>query len=142
MNFTAFWIYDFIKTYFAEVTTLSQESIFARVAENNRDKIFSKLLADLVYDNLPKSPKKAFFKKCELRPFVSSQLILYRYKKLTSSRKSFLFSHIEQINYLSYHLNNISICARAFVVLAGLEPTTIEIPVRVSSQAPNLQGRR
>ena len=78
MNFTAFWIYDFIKAYFAEVTTLSQELIFAQIMENNRDGIISKLLVDARCDNLPKSPKKSFLKKCGLRPFVSSQPICLR----------------------------------------------------------------
>ena len=59
-NFTAFWIYDFIKTWFAEGTTLSQELIFARIAENNRDGIFSKFLLNAGCDNLPKSPKNHF----------------------------------------------------------------------------------
>ena len=37
LNFTAFWIHVFIKTCFAEVATLSQKLIFARIAENNRE---------------------------------------------------------------------------------------------------------
>ena len=57
LNFIVFWMYDFIKTYFAEVTTLSQELIFARMTENNRDGIFSKLVVDAGSDNIPKSPK-------------------------------------------------------------------------------------
>ena len=57
------------------VTTLSQKLIIARIAESNRDGIFSKLLVDAGYDNVPKSPKKRFLKKCGLRPFVSSQSI-------------------------------------------------------------------
>jgi len=60
LNFTAFWIYDFIKTGFAEVTTLSRELIFARMAENNRDGFFSKLLVDAERDNLPKSQRNHF----------------------------------------------------------------------------------
>ena len=55
--------------------TLSQELIFARIAENNGDRIFLKILVDAVYDNLPKSPKTPSLKKCGLRPFVSSQSI-------------------------------------------------------------------
>jgi len=70
LNFTAFWIYDFIKTCFSKVTTLSQKLIFARTAENNRDRIFSKLGFDAGYDNVSKSPKNHFLKKCGLRPFV------------------------------------------------------------------------
>ena len=61
---------------FAEVTTLSQELIFARIAENNRGGIFSKFLLDAGC-NLPKSQKKPFLKKCGLRPFVSSQSIYF-----------------------------------------------------------------
>ena len=60
-NFTAFWINDFIKTWFAEVTSLSQELIFARIAENNRGRMFSKFLLDVGHDNLPKSRKKKHF---------------------------------------------------------------------------------
>ena len=68
-------MYDFIKTCFAEVTTLSQKLIFTRITENNRGGIFSKFLLDAGCDNLPKSPKKPFLKKSGLRPFVSSQSI-------------------------------------------------------------------
>ena len=57
------------------VTTLSQKLIIARIAKSNRDKIFSKSLVDGGCDNIPKSPKKRFLKKCGLRPFVSSQSI-------------------------------------------------------------------
>ena len=59
----------------SQVTTLSQEFIFARIAENNTGGIFSKFLLDAGCDNLPKLLKKPFLKKCGLRPFVSSQLI-------------------------------------------------------------------
>ena len=55
------------------VTTLSQKLIIARIAESNRDGIFSKTLVDAGCNNIPKSPKKPFLKKCGLRPFVSSQ---------------------------------------------------------------------
>ena len=57
------------------VTTLSQKLIFARIAKNNRGGIFSKFLLNAGCDNLPKSQKKTFLKKCGLRPFVSSQSI-------------------------------------------------------------------
>ena len=43
--------------------------------ESNRDGIFSKSLVDVGCDNVPKSPKKRFLKKCGLRPFVFSQSI-------------------------------------------------------------------
>jgi len=76
LNFTLFRIYELIKIYFAEVTTLSQEFIYAQIAKNNRDGIFLKLSADAGCDNLPKSAKKAFLKKCGLCPFVSTQSIL------------------------------------------------------------------
>ena len=46
---------------FSEITTLSQELIFARMTENNRDGIFKKLVVDAEYNNIPKSPKKIFF---------------------------------------------------------------------------------
>ena len=71
------------KTWFAEVTTLSQELVFARIAEINRGGIFSKFLSDAGCDNLPKSPEKHFLKKCGLRPFVSSQslfLLLFTFR--------------------------------------------------------------
>ena len=58
------------------VTTLSQEFIYTRIVENNRDGIFLKSLVDAGCDNLPKSAKKAFLKKCGLRPFVLSQSII------------------------------------------------------------------
>jgi len=61
LNFTAFWIYDFIQTYFVWVTTLSQKLIIARMAESNRDGIFSKSLVDAGCDNIPKSQKKKDF---------------------------------------------------------------------------------
>ena len=51
-------MYDFIKICFAEVRTLSQELIFARLTENNKDEIFSKLVVDAGCDNIPKSPNK------------------------------------------------------------------------------------
>ena len=35
-------------TWFAEVTTLSQELIFAPIAENNRGAVFSNLIDDAV----------------------------------------------------------------------------------------------
>ena len=57
------------------VTTLSQKLIITRIAESNRDGIFSKSLVDAGCDNIPKSPKKGFLMKCGLRPFVSSQSI-------------------------------------------------------------------
>ena len=49
--FTVFWIYDFIRTWFAKVTTLSQKLIFARIVENNRGGIFLKFLLDAGCDN-------------------------------------------------------------------------------------------
>ena len=62
--------------YFVWVTTLSQKLIIARIAESNRNGIFSKSLVDAGCDNKPKSQKKKrFLKKCGLRPFVSSQSI-------------------------------------------------------------------
>ena len=57
------------------VTTLSQKLIIALIAESNRGGFFSKSLVDPGCDNIPKSPKKRFFKKCGLHPFVSSQSI-------------------------------------------------------------------
>ena len=69
MNFTAFWIYDFIQTYFVWVTTLSQKLIIARVAESNRDGIFSKSLVDAGCDNIPKSQKKIFFEEVWVTSF-------------------------------------------------------------------------
>ena len=65
----------FRHTYFVWVTTLSQKLIIARIVESNGDGIFSKSLVDAGCDNLPKSQKKRFLKKCGLRPFVSSQSI-------------------------------------------------------------------
>jgi len=57
--------------------------------------IFSKFLLDAGCDNLPKSAKKPFLKKCGLRPFVSSQsicsfphhILLSRRQQLKISRK-------------------------------------------------------
>jgi len=60
----AFPCYDFIKTCFSEVITLSEELIFARIAENNKDGIFSNLLVYMraVIINLPKSEKRFAFR--------------------------------------------------------------------------------
>ena len=44
------------------VTTLSQKLIIARIAECNRDGIFSKSLVDVGCDNIPKSQKKGFWR--------------------------------------------------------------------------------
>ena len=45
----------------AEDTTLSQELISPRIAENNSDEIFSKLVVDRGCDDILKLPKKNFF---------------------------------------------------------------------------------
>jgi len=58
-----FWMYFFIKKYFAVFKTLSLELFWALTSENNRDRMFSKLLAYVGCDNLLKSPKKPSLKK-------------------------------------------------------------------------------
>jgi len=92
------------KPMFAEVTTLSQKLIFARIAENNRDRIFSKFLLDAGCDNLPKSQNKNSFKKVWVTSFCFFTVDMS--EQLTQEGNVYLVGTYE----LSKYVLSIGIC--------------------------------